>query len=135
MTYLVDSDVLIDYLGGQSQAIALLERIEPDGLNLSILTFAEVYQGIYRGNNPLMSERRFRDVLRRASVVAVTRGIARRGARIRGDLRAQGRSLPMTDVLIAATALQLDFTFVTRNLSHFERIPNLKIYQRRPSAT
>jgi tRNA(fMet)-specific endonuclease VapC len=135
MTYLAESDVLIDYLGGHRHAFALLERLEPDGLNLSILTFVEVYQGIYRGNTPRLTERRFREVLRRGWVIAVRRGVARRGARIRSDYRAQGHSLPMIDVLIAATAIHHDLILVTRNPRHYQRIPNLKTYQEPEAAT
>jgi predicted nucleic acid-binding protein len=33
------------------------------------------------------------------------------------------------DLLIAATALDHDLTLVTRNRRHFERIPDLTLYQ------
>jgi tRNA(fMet)-specific endonuclease VapC len=129
MTYLVDSDVLIDYLAGRSDAVTLLQDLEPIGLGLSVLSYAEVYEGIYGGRDPNTTERRFRDVLRRMSVFAVSRSIARRGAQVRRDLRARGLPLPMTDVLIAATAIHHDLTLVTRNLRHYERIPNLDLFQ------
>jgi predicted nucleic acid-binding protein len=37
--------------------------------------------------------------------------------------------IPDVDLLIAATALEEDLTLVTRNTRHFERIPDLKLYQ------
>jgi predicted nucleic acid-binding protein len=33
------------------------------------------------------------------------------------------------DLLIAATALEGDLTLVTRNVRHFDRIEDLKVYQ------
>ncbi|MEA2511263.1 MAG: hypothetical protein QOJ59_750, partial [Thermomicrobiales bacterium] len=51
-------------------------------------------------------------------------------ARIRSFLRSQGRLIPDIDLQIAATAVSLDLTLVTRNLRHFSRIPGLKIYDR-----
>ncbi len=33
------------------------------------------------------------------------------------------------DLLIAATALEHDLTLMTQNLRHFNRIPDLKLYQ------
>jgi predicted nucleic acid-binding protein len=35
--------------------------------------------------------------------------------------------IPDMDLLIAATALEHDLTLVTRNLSHFSRIPELRL--------
>ena len=88
MSYLVDSDVVIDYLAGRGDAIALMQRIEPEGFGLSIISLAEVFEGIYRAPDSKAREREFRIVLRRMSVFAVSRRVALRGARIRGDLRA-----------------------------------------------
>jgi predicted nucleic acid-binding protein len=36
--------------------------------------------------------------------------------------------IPDTDLLIAATALAENLTLVTRNVRHFNRIPELKLY-------
>jgi tRNA(fMet)-specific endonuclease VapC len=129
VSYLVDSDVMIDYLTARADAVALLHRLIPDGIAISILTYAEVYQGIYRGYDPKATEQGFKTVLASTRLLAVSRTIARRGARIRGDLRARGQILPMIDILIAATALQHDLTLVTRNLRHYQRIPDLEFYQ------
>jgi tRNA(fMet)-specific endonuclease VapC len=135
VTYLVDSDVLIDYLAGRGDTVTLLQRLEPSGLGLSIISYAEVYEGIYRGRDPKATERRFREALRRMSVLALSQRIGRQGARIRGDLRARGLPVPMTDVLIAATAIHHDLTLVTRNLRHYERIPGLTLYRTPVTAT
>jgi predicted nucleic acid-binding protein len=52
MKYLVDSDYVADYLKGQSHATTLLESLFSHGLAISIVTFAEVYAGIYYGHHP-----------------------------------------------------------------------------------
>jgi predicted nucleic acid-binding protein len=44
------------------------------------------------------------------------------------DLLPAAGSTPL-DLLIAATALDADLTLVTRNVRHFERIAELKLYQ------
>jgi predicted nucleic acid-binding protein len=53
--------------------------------------------------------------------------IAERFAWLRSALRRQGMLIPDMDLLIAATALEHDLTLVTRNLSHFSRIPELRL--------
>ena len=44
--YLVDSDWAISYLSNRPNAVALLDRLVEDGLAMSIITYAEVYEGI-----------------------------------------------------------------------------------------
>ncbi len=71
-------------------------------------------------------------VLRRADeadVLPLNKPIMKRFARIRGHLRQTGSIIGQADVLIAATALHYNLTVVTRNIRHFERIPDLLLYQ------
>ena len=53
----------------------------------------------------------------------------KRFARIRGRLRATGQTIGDTDILIAATAIEHDLTLVTRNRRHYDRIPDLTLYE------
>jgi tRNA(fMet)-specific endonuclease VapC len=129
MTYLVDSDWVADYLKGRIPAVSLLADLFAEGLAISIITFGEVYEGIYYGTDPQHNELIFRRFLRGVRVLGINRPIARRFALIRGKLRAEGQIIPQPDVLIAATALQYDLTLLMRNLRHFGRIPDLRLYQ------
>jgi tRNA(fMet)-specific endonuclease VapC len=128
MSYLIDSDWVIDWLKGLPDAIALLGTLTPDGVAISIMTFAEVYEGIYFGRDPERYEASFRSFLRGVRVLPVNRTTARRYARLRGALRQQGQIIPQPDILIAATALIHDLMLVTRNAAHFGRIPGLRLY-------
>lgn len=129
MTYLCDSDWVIDFLKGRTEATALFGQLYDGGMAMSIMTFAEVYEGIYYGRDQMKHDAGFRALCRAMRVLGVNRSIARRYARIRGDLRARGLLIPQPDTLIAATALHYDLILVTRNLRDFQRIPNLKTYQ------
>ena len=71
----------------------------------------------------------FRELLRSVPVLPLNRPIMRRFARVRGQLRRQGRIIGDPDILIGATALHHDLSLVTRNISHFERIPGLRLHQ------
>jgi predicted nucleic acid-binding protein len=51
-----------------------------------------------------------------------------RFAFIRADLRRRGQLIPDLELLIAATALHHDLTLLTRNVRHFDRIPELRRY-------
>ena len=135
MNYLVDSDYVADYLKGRSPATTLLDTLFPEGLAISIVTFAEVYEGIYYGDNPKHYTMIFRRFLAGVTVLGITRSIAKQFAIVRGQLRAtpQGKTLVQPkdtyDLFIAATALHHSLTLVTHNIKDYERIPNLDIYK------
>ena len=135
MTYLIASDWIIDHLAGRPNAVKLLKELTVGGLAVSIITYAEIYVGIFGGRSPKTSDQIFRRMLLTMDVLLVSQAIARRAAKIGSTLRRQGTSLPLPDVIIAATALHHDLALVTRTLSHYERIPNLKIYREQSQAT
>ncbi len=131
MKYLVDSDYVADYLGAQPHAITLLSSLVEEGLAISLITFGEIYEGIYYGRDAKKTEAVFRLFLRSAPLLPLKPPIMRQFARIRGELRRTGKIIGDFDILIAATALHHRLTLVTRNLRDYTRIPNLDIY--RPS--
>jgi len=128
MTYLVDTDTVADYLNGQLAAITLLQSLRSHGLAISLITYGEIYDGIYDGRNPQAAQRAFRQFLRVVQVLPLNRSIMREFARIRGPLRRQGQIIGDNDIMIAATAIYHHLELVTRNLRHFGRIPNLRIH-------
>ncbi len=129
MSYLVDSDYMADWLKGRPEAVTVLSALAPEGLAISLITYGEIYEGIYYGSHPRQHERGFLQFLRQADVLPLNKPIMKRFARIRGQLRQTGSMIGQADILIAATALHHNLTVVTRNSRHFERIPNLNLYQ------
>ena len=128
MSYLVDNDWVVDWLAGRHKAIQLLTGLVRESLAISLVTYGEIYEGIYYGRNPEESARVFQQFLRGVTVLPLTRPIMRRFARIRGELRRQGQLIGDPDILIAATAIHHNLTLLTRNLSDFQRITDLKVY-------
>jgi tRNA(fMet)-specific endonuclease VapC len=128
VSYLIDSDRVADALAGRSDARRLLASLSRDGLALSVMTYGEIYEGIYFARDPRAAEAGFRLFLRGVDVLPLGRTILRRFARIRGDLRRQGLLLGDPDLLIAATAIHHGLTLVTRNRQHFQRVPGLALH-------
>jgi tRNA(fMet)-specific endonuclease VapC len=127
--YLVDTDWVADYLKAREPALATLNRLVADGLAISIISFGEIYEGIYYGRDVQSHERGFRLFLRSVDVLPLNRLIMRRFARIRGELRRRGQIIGDPDILIAATALHYGLTLITHNRRHFERIPEVELYE------
>jgi predicted nucleic acid-binding protein len=127
MKYLVDSDWVVDYLIGKQQAIDLFSSVSQDGIAISLITFGEIYEGIYYGRDPQRSEAVFRQFLRSVDVLPLNRSIMQQFARIRGDLRRKGQIIGDPDIFIAVTAIYHNLTLLTRNRKHYGRIPALKV--------
>jgi tRNA(fMet)-specific endonuclease VapC len=126
--YLVDTDWVVDWLSGQQRAIDLLAQLSVEGLAISALTYAEIYEGVYYGRDPRAAEAVFKRFLQDVPVLMINRSVLKRYAMLRGDLRRRGLLIGDPDSLIAATALFHNLSLVTRNLAHFQRVPGLAIY-------
>ncbi len=129
MRYLVDTDWIIDGIAGIPVALGTLNRLATQGLAASVVTLGEVFEGAYLYPDPDAELAVYRQFLAGYTVLPVTEPIIQRFARTRALLRSQGNLIPDLDLLIAATALEHDLTLLTRNLRHFERIPDLRTYQ------
>lgn len=129
MSYLIDSDWLIDVLAGIPAAIETLSDISASGVFISIITFGEIIEGAYRSPDP----ERHLDALQRFlsgfTILSLDESVMEHFARNRAHLRRQGLLIADMDLLIAATAIRFDLTLLTRNIRHFTRLPELRIYR------
>ena len=128
MSYLLDSDRIIDALHSRQDAIDLISTVIVDGVAISVITVGELYEGTYRSPDPQMRMNQLRQFLSQFPVLPVTQPIVEVFAAERARLRAQGTPIADFDLLIASTALHHNLTLVTRNLRHFRRVSGLRIY-------
>ena len=120
---------MIEFLKGREPAVSTLPRLaRAGGIGISLVTYGEVYDGIYHGQRPVENERGFKAFLRQARVVPIDRRTMRWFGRLRGQMRTMGKPVGDLDLLIAATALRHDLTLVTHNRAHFARVPGLRLY-------
>lgn len=129
MKYLVDSDYVADYLGARLPAMQLLSSLAKDDLFISLITYGEIYEGIYFGRDPHKTAEVFERFLRSVVVLPLTQEIMRQFAHMRGMLRRRGQIIGDFDMLIAATALTHQLTLLTRNTRDYQRIPDLKLHK------
>ena len=122
---LLDTDVLIDYLRGNVDAIAYLES-QTLPLQIAAITVAELYAGVRDGE-----ERVKLDAFVSAfEIIPTTKEIALQGGLYRRDY-GKSHGTGLADALIAATAEHTQATFVTMNRKHFPMLPHvITPYQR-----
>jgi predicted nucleic acid-binding protein len=97
---------------------------------LSSVGLTELVHGIYRATTPQMRLRRqsFIDELRIAlTVYPCTEETALLAGRIDGEETARGTIIPISDLLVGATALSLGYSVLTNNVRHFRMIPGLNV--------
>lgn len=98
-TLLLDTDVLIDYLRGENEAVAYLEDLT-ELLVVSSITVAELYAGVREGG-----ERHILDqFLLVFEHVPIDTNIARQGALFRREY-GPSHGVGLADAIIAATAM------------------------------
>ncbi|HLH26581.1 MAG TPA: type II toxin-antitoxin system VapC family toxin [Chloroflexota bacterium] len=129
MRYLIDSDLVVDWLNGHPSSVTFLTPLFSQGMALSILTYSEIFEGIYGGQDPRREQIAFQAFLRSLKVLSITRAVARRNAQLRRHLRDQRRPLVhrALDLLIAATALEYGLVLLTRNRKDYTDVPGLTI--------
>jgi predicted nucleic acid-binding protein len=57
---------VIHHLNGRPDIIQRLQALQPEGLGLSVIVLAELYEGFYSSRDPEQSEQKPNDFLERA---------------------------------------------------------------------
>lgn len=103
-----------------------------DGIAVSVVTVLELAHGITRADTPERRERRQRfldELLTGVPIQPVTVPIALRAGQIDGQSQTKGVRMPLSDLLIGASALELGYGVGTANVRHFQLIPGLNVVQ------
>jgi len=112
------------------EAVAL--ETGDEGIAASVVTVLELAHGITRADTPERRERRQRfldDLLTGVPIQPMTVPIALRAGQIDGQSQAKGVRIPLADLLIGASALELTYGVGTANVRHFQLIPGLNVIQ------
>lgn len=127
--YLLDTNVIIDFLKGEKQAFQTLQSIKKDQLFISVITIAEYNYGALRTVKIQKTLDLFTDFSEQANIIVVPieKPVAEKFAQIQAQLSRKGKLRPVFDLLIASTCLVNDYILVTRNKKDFKGIEGLKI--------
>ena len=86
MKYLIDTDWAIDHLHDVGRVAQRFEELAPEGLGLSVISLAELYEGIFDSTNPAGNEQALPDFLSEIEVVPLDEETCRIFGRERGRL-------------------------------------------------
>jgi predicted nucleic acid-binding protein len=136
MGLVLDSGVLIaaerDARPVSDLLITLAHQHGETEIVLSSITVIELEHGLHRARTAGQARKRreyLDTVFAAIPVEPFTREMAQLAAKIDAEARGAGRTIPFADLLIGATALHFGYAVGTRNLRHFQMVPNLTVIQ------
>jgi hypothetical protein len=126
--FLIDTDVLIEYLRGSAPAVRFQEGLSGT-LHISAITVAE----LFTADHGEVEQEALEQFLRAFEVVPVEADVAKRGGLLRRDYGPSHR-VSLADALIAASAEKAQATLMTFNRGHFPMLedPLFPIRPREP---
>ena len=126
MNYLLDTNICIHYFKGHKGVMKRIKELGFDKVAISEITLAELFYGaeksMKRESNFAVIEN-FADKIIIIPIFNALRFYAKEKAR----LKQKGTIISDLDLFIGATALANNMTMVTRNVSEFVRLENIKI--------
>ena len=120
MRYLVDTDWVIDYMQGRQPVVRRFEELSPHGIGLSIISLAELYEGMPDAVDQQEATQGLQSFLDDVEVLPVDDEVCWIFAKERRRLRTAGNRLDDLDLLIGSTAVRHSLTLLTNNRRHFE---------------
>jgi predicted nucleic acid-binding protein len=113
------------------QALAeIAVRAAGEDVALSVVTVLELAHGAARANTPQRKTARqqfIHELMAAVPVHPVSASVALRAGQIDGESTARGVTLPLSDLLIGVTALELGYRVATGNVRHFQVVPGVSV--------
>ena len=128
MNYILDTNVISELVKGipNSKVVSWLDRVDPDNIYLSVIALGEIRKGIEKlpaskRKNTLDSWFKEELLVRfHNKILPLDLPVLLAWGELTARLEKRGNPLPAIDSLLAATALQAEFTLVTRNTGDFQ---------------
>ncbi|MCX6377319.1 MAG: type II toxin-antitoxin system VapC family toxin [Armatimonadetes bacterium] len=91
-------------------------------MRISVITYGELAEGFAHE-----APEHFQELVQPDELIALTSDMAWRFGELSRLLRSEGKRLGDNDLWIAAVALEMGVPLVTRDSTHFERVPGLSV--------
>ena len=130
MGVILDSSELIALERNRGAVESLVAGREDEPFGISVVTVAELLHGVERADTETKKIRRqafVEKVIELIPVFPFDMGAARIYAKIWASLVQRGFTVGAHDLIIAATAISMDYTVITSNRRDFEKIEGLRL--------
>ena len=125
--YLLDTDTIIYCLNGVPEVVRSFESHAADPKALSVITYGELVYGAVKSSRSVENLARVRRTVELFPVIEVSQAVMDAFGSLKVKLERAGKKVDDFDLVIASTALMLNYKLVTNNEKHFRHIPGLLI--------
>jgi len=136
MGLILDSSVLVaaerQRHNARQMLASIARKIAETEVGISVVTLIELAHGAARADTPERKAKRHKfieELLTQVPTHPVTVPLALRSGHIDGENQARGIRVPLPDLLIGVTALELGYSVGTAHLRHFLQLPGLSIVE------
>jgi len=124
--YLLDTNICIYYIKGLYDLRSKFEEVGPENCFISEITVAELKFGVTKSQKKEKNQIVLENFLRGIQILPIF-PVLDIYASEKARLQKSGNIIDDFDLLIGATAVYFGLTMVTNNLSHFNRINEIKL--------
>jgi predicted nucleic acid-binding protein len=136
MGLILDSSLLVaaerQGKNARQMLAAIAREVGETEVAISVVTLIELAHGAARAETPERRAKRqqfTQELMTAFPIHSVTASVALRAGQIDGENQARGIRIPLSDLLIGVTALELGFSVATANVRHFRLVPGLSVVQ------
>ncbi|MFH1316233.1 MAG: type II toxin-antitoxin system VapC family toxin [Candidatus Woesearchaeota archaeon] len=128
--YIIDTDFVINYFRGEQRNVKIILKLVNQPLVhlfITSVTLYELTKGCYKSGNFEKDYNLILELKRNVSVLDFDENSALIGAEIFNDMEKKGTKINESDILIASICLKNNFTLLTNNIKHFNKIDGLRL--------
>jgi len=122
MALILDSDVCVEIIRGNTIYKSKLEENIHSGLKITFMTVSELLYGAYLsklGESQLIATISFLDIF---EFLAPNLDACHVFGKIKSELQKEGKLIPDADLIIGSIAIASEIPLLTNNLKHFQRL-------------
>ena len=123
----LDSDILIGFLRGKVEALKKMKELEDESLATTTLNVFELQYGAKISKKPKKNLNEIKKILKNLNIFTLDYKSSEEASSIFANLKKIGKIIGIKDILIAGICRSNNLELITKNISHFENIENLKV--------
>lgn len=125
--FVLDTNTLIYFFKGIGNVGKTLLATPPRSIVIPSIVIFELEYGIARSTMPEKRRGQLNEIVALCKIQGFSHNTAQIAANIRAELFAKGKPIGPYDILIAATAIELQASLITNNTNEFSRVKGLTL--------
>jgi predicted nucleic acid-binding protein len=126
MKLVLDTNIYCDYAEGLPHAVEFLAT-HGDDIYIPSIVLGELTYGFMKGSRQQFNEKKLQEIIKKLKIeiINVDRNVSRKYAIIYLSLVKKGAKIPINDVWIAASCMEVGGTLLTRD-HHFQHVEQIE---------